>query len=87
MAPNLKHLHLEGELKDIVLKNTLSLVAITVAIYTTDDTGEPLEQGSDRKFVKFLGGVTLLKHLVGHIYFTKVVPPFLVKHLFLDFDH
>lgn len=72
-APNLKYLRLEGEFKDIFLQNTPALVAMSVAMYMTDDIAEHFEQSSSCKFVKFLGGVPLLEHLIGHIYFTKVV--------------
>ncbi|KAK4764460.1 hypothetical protein SAY87_013898 [Trapa incisa] len=74
-APNLKYLRLEGEFKDIFLQNTPALVAISVAMYMTDDIAEHFEQSSSCKFVKFLGGVPLLEHLIGHVYFTKVALP------------
>ncbi|XP_031386553.1 F-box/FBD/LRR-repeat protein At1g13570 isoform X2 [Punica granatum] len=70
-APNLKYLNLEGEFKDICLENTPALVALSVAMYMTDDIAEHFEQSSSCKFVKFLGGTPLLEHLIGQIYFTK----------------
>ncbi|KAM1633193.1 hypothetical protein ACFXTN_010290 [Malus domestica] len=70
-APNLRYLCLEGEFKDICLENTPLLVAISVAMYMTDDIAEHFEQSSNCNFVKFLGGIPLLERLVGHIYFTK----------------
>ncbi|KAL2546305.1 F-box/FBD/LRR-repeat protein [Forsythia ovata] len=70
-APNLKHLILEGEFKDICLVNTPLLVFISVAMYMTDDIAEHFEQSSSYNFNKFLGGVPQLERLVGHIYFTK----------------
>ncbi|GKV39300.1 hypothetical protein SLEP1_g47098 [Rubroshorea leprosula] len=78
-APNLKYLCLEGEFTDICLKNTPLLVAISVAMYMTEDVAEHFEQSSSCNFIKFLGGVPLLEKLVGHIYFTKV------KYMILDF--
>lgn len=71
-APNLKYLCLEGEFKDICLENTPLLVAISVAMYMTDDIAEHFEQSSSCNFIKFLGGVPCLERLVGHIDFTKV---------------
>lgn len=71
-APNLKYLILEGEFKDICLENTPLLVAISVAMYMTDDIAEHFEQSSSCNFDKFLGGVPCLERLIGHIYFTKV---------------
>lgn len=71
-APNLKYLCLEGEFKDICLENTPLLVAISVAMYMTDDIAEHFEQSSSCNFIKFLGGVPCLERLIGHIYFTKV---------------
>lgn len=70
-APNLKFLSLEGEFKDICLENTPLLVAISVAMYMTDDIAEHFEHSSSCNFDKFLGGVPCLERLVGHIYFTK----------------
>ncbi|XP_052200547.1 F-box/FBD/LRR-repeat protein At1g13570 [Diospyros lotus] len=70
-APNLKYLSLEGEFKDICLENTPLLLAISVAMYMTDDIGELFEQSSSCNFDKFLGGVPQLERLTGHIYFTK----------------
>ncbi|GMP76904.1 hypothetical protein CsSME_00033377 [Camellia sinensis var. sinensis] len=70
-APNLKHLCLEGEFKDICLKNTPLLLAISVAMYMTDDIAEHFEQSSSCNFDKFLGGVPFLERLIGHIYLTK----------------
>ncbi|XP_028069740.1 F-box/FBD/LRR-repeat protein At1g13570-like [Camellia sinensis] len=70
-APNLKHLCLEGEFKDICLKNTPLLLAISVAMYMTDDIAEHFEQSSSCNFDKFLGSVPCLERLIGHIYFTK----------------
>lgn len=70
-APNLKYLILEGEFKDICLENTPMLVAISVAMYMTDDIAEHFEQISSCNFDKFLGGVPSLQKLIGHIYFTK----------------
>ncbi|KAI3516805.1 hypothetical protein L1887_15849 [Cichorium endivia] len=70
-APNLKFLILEGEFKDICLKNTPKLVAISVAMYMTDDIAEHFGQSSSCNFDKFLGGVPSLQRLIGHIYFTK----------------
>ncbi|KAA8532813.1 hypothetical protein F0562_033070 [Nyssa sinensis] len=70
-APNLKYLCLEGEFKDICLENTTLLVAISVAMYMTDDIAEHFEQSSSCNFDKFLGGVPCLERLIGHIYFTK----------------
>ncbi|BBG94397.1 F-box/RNI-like superfamily protein [Prunus dulcis] len=70
-APNLKYLCLEGEFKDICLENTPLLVAISVAMYMTDDIAEHFEQSSNCNFIKFLGGIPRLERLVGHIYFTK----------------
>ncbi|GLT34543.1 hypothetical protein SLA2020_090520 [Shorea laevis] len=70
-APNLKYLCLEGEFTDICLKNTPLLVAISVAMYMTEDVAEHFEQSSSCNFIKFLGGVPHLEKLVGHIYFTK----------------
>ncbi|XAR65350.1 hypothetical protein NMG60_11009446 [Bertholletia excelsa] len=71
-APNLKYLCLEGEFKDICLKNTPRLLAISVAMYMTDDIAEHFEQSSSCNFDRFLGGVPCLERLIGHIYFTKV---------------
>lgn len=71
-APNLKYLILEGEFKDICLENTPMLVAISVAMYMTDDIAEHFGQSSSCNFDKFLGGVPSLQRLIGHIYFTKV---------------
>ncbi|KAG8639051.1 hypothetical protein MANES_14G093700v8 [Manihot esculenta] len=70
-APNLKYLCLEGEIKDICLESTPLLVAMSVAMYLTDDIAEHLEQSSSCNFIKFLGGVPRLESLIGHIYFTK----------------
>ncbi|PON47694.1 F-box domain containing protein [Trema orientale] len=70
-APNLKFLFLEGEFKDISLENTPLLVAMSVAMYMTEDIAEHFEQSSSCNFVKFLGGVPRLERLIGHIYFTK----------------
>ncbi|KAK1419806.1 hypothetical protein QVD17_29164 [Tagetes erecta] len=70
-APNLKYLILEGEFKDICLENTPMLVAISVAMYMTDDIAEHFGQSSSCNFDKFLGGVPSLERLIGHIYFTK----------------
>ncbi|KAK4430140.1 F-box/FBD/LRR-repeat protein [Sesamum alatum] len=70
-APNLKYLILEGEFKDLCLANTPLLVAISVAMYMTDDIAEHFEQSSSCNFDKFLGGVPKLERLIGHIYFTK----------------
>lgn len=72
-APNLKHLCLEGEFKDISLENTPLLVDLSVALYMTDENGENPEHSSNCKFIKFLGGIPRLERLVGHIYFTKVI--------------
>lgn len=71
-APNLKYLCLEGEFKDICLENTPLLVAMSVAMYMTDDIAEHFEQSSSCNFLKILGGVPRLERLVGYIYFTKV---------------
>lgn len=71
-APNLKYLILEGEFKDLCLANTPLLIAISVAMYMTDDIAEHFEQSSSCNFDKFLGGVPELERLIGHIYFTKV---------------
>lgn len=73
-APNLKYLCLEGEFTDICLESTPLLVAMSVAMYMTDDTAEYFEQSSSCNFMKFLGDVPHLERLVGHIYFTKVTP-------------
>ncbi|KAL8239860.1 hypothetical protein R6Q59_016427 [Mikania micrantha] len=70
-APNLKYLILEGEFKDIRLENTPMLVAISIAMYMTDDIAEHFGQSSSCNFDKFLGGVPSLERLIGHIYFTK----------------
>ncbi|XP_047341290.1 F-box/FBD/LRR-repeat protein At1g13570 [Impatiens glandulifera] len=70
-APNLKHLCLEGEFKDIWLKDTPRLVSISVAMYMTDDIAERFEQSSSCNFDKVLGGVPCLESLIGHIYFTQ----------------
>ncbi|XP_062111251.1 F-box/FBD/LRR-repeat protein At1g13570 isoform X1 [Humulus lupulus] len=70
-APNLKFLFLEGEFKDIKLENTPLLVAMSVAMYMTEDNAEHFEQSSSCNFVKFLGGVPCLERLIGHVYFTK----------------
>ncbi|XP_050221212.1 F-box/FBD/LRR-repeat protein At1g13570-like [Mercurialis annua] len=70
-APNLKYLCLEGEFKDIFLENTPLLVAMSIAMYMTDDVAEHFEQISSCNFIKFLGGVPRLERLIGHIYFTK----------------
>ncbi|KAL8224330.1 hypothetical protein R6Q57_019805 [Mikania cordata] len=70
-APNLKYLILEGEFKDIRLENTPMLVAISIAMYMTDDIAEHFGQSSCCNFDKFLGGVPSLERLIGHIYFTK----------------
>ncbi|CAN0876707.1 F-box/FBD/LRR-repeat protein At1g13570 [Linum grandiflorum] len=70
-APNLKYLCLEGEFTDICLENTPSLLALSIAVYMTEDTAEHLDQSSCCNFINFLGGVPLLERLIGHIYFTK----------------
>ncbi|EEF47643.1 ubiquitin-protein ligase, putative [Ricinus communis] len=70
-APNLKYLCLEGEFKDICLENTPLLVAMSIAMYMTEDIAEHFEQSSSCNFIKFLGGVPRLERLIGHIYFTK----------------
>lgn len=70
-ASNLKYLSLEGEFKDIFLEDTPCLVAISVAMYMTDDIAEHFEQSSNCNFIKFLGRVPHLQRLIGHIYFTK----------------
>ncbi|KAK4479853.1 hypothetical protein RD792_015396 [Penstemon davidsonii] len=70
-APNLKYLILEGEFKDLCLENTPLLVALSVAMYMTDDIAEHFEHSSSCNFDKFLGGVPKLERLIGHIYFTK----------------
>ncbi|KAE8673281.1 F-box/FBD/LRR-repeat protein [Hibiscus syriacus] len=70
-APNLKYLCLEGEFKDICLENTPLLVAMSVAVYMTDDIAEHFEQSSSCNFNRFLGSVPRLERLIGHIYFTK----------------
>ncbi|KAI3467181.1 hypothetical protein Pfo_023844 [Paulownia fortunei] len=70
-APNLKYLILEGEFKDLCLASTPLLVAISVAMYMTDDIAEHFEQSSSCNFQKLLGGVPKLERLIGHIYFTK----------------
>ncbi|XP_011077658.1 F-box/FBD/LRR-repeat protein At1g13570 isoform X2 [Sesamum indicum] len=72
-APNLKYLILEGEFKDLCLANTPLLIAISVAMYMTDDIAEHFEQSSSCNFDKFLGGVPELERLIGHIYFTKLI--------------
>lgn len=72
-APNLMHLYLDGEFKDIFLENTPKLIAISVSMYMHEDVTD-FEQSSDYNLVKFLGGVPLLEKLVGYIYFTKVTP-------------
>ncbi|KAF3442133.1 hypothetical protein FNV43_RR16049 [Rhamnella rubrinervis] len=46
-VPNLKYLCLEGEFKDICLENTPLLVAISVAMYMTEDIAEHFEQRHD----------------------------------------
>ncbi|OMO72271.1 hypothetical protein COLO4_27737 [Corchorus olitorius] len=70
-APHLKYLCLEGEFKDICLENTPLLVAMSIAMYMTDDIAEHFEQSSGCNFNRFLGGVPHLERLIGHIYFTK----------------
>ncbi|XP_027361199.1 F-box/FBD/LRR-repeat protein At1g13570 isoform X2 [Abrus precatorius] len=70
-APNLKHLYLEGEFKDICLEDTPLLIEISITMYMTDDIAEHFEQSSNCNFVKFLGGVPNLERLVGRIYLTK----------------
>lgn len=70
-APKLKYLILEGEFKDLCLANTPQLVAISVAMYMTDDIAEHFEQSLSCNFDKFLGGAPKLERLIGHIYFTK----------------
>ncbi|GER31900.1 F-box family protein [Striga asiatica] len=70
-APNLKYLILEGEFKDLCLASTPQLVAISVAMYMTDDIAEHFELSSSCNFDKLLGGVPKLERLIGHIYFTK----------------
>ncbi|KAG8382973.1 hypothetical protein BUALT_Bualt05G0135600 [Buddleja alternifolia] len=70
-APNLKYLILEGEFKDLCLANAPLLVAISLAMYMTDDIAEHFEQSSTCNFDRFLGGVPNLERLTGHIYFTK----------------
>ncbi|KAK9277639.1 hypothetical protein L1049_007185 [Liquidambar formosana] len=88
-APNLKYLCLEGEFKDICLENTPLLVAMSVAMYMTDDIAEHFEQSSSCNFIKFLGNVPHLERLIGHIYFTKFLsigndlgsPPITYSHL------
>ncbi|XP_027096597.1 F-box/FBD/LRR-repeat protein At1g13570 isoform X2 [Coffea eugenioides] len=70
-APNLKYLILEGEFMDICLENTPRLIAVSIAMYITDDIAEHFEQSSSCNFDKFLGGVPCLERLVGQIYFTK----------------
>lgn len=70
-APNLKYLILEGEFKSICLEDTPLLIAISVAMYMTDDIAEHFEHSSSCNFRKFLGGVSCLQRLIGHIYFTK----------------
>lgn len=72
-APNLKYLCLEGEFKDIRLENTPLLVAMSVAMYMTEDIAEHMGQSSGCNFIKLLGGVPHLERLIGHIYFTKVI--------------
>lgn len=72
-APNLKFLFLEGEFKDVCLENTPLLVAMSVAMYITDDIAEHFEQSSRCNFIRILGGVPCLERLVGYIYFTKVI--------------
>ncbi|XP_062163363.1 F-box/FBD/LRR-repeat protein At1g13570 isoform X2 [Alnus glutinosa] len=70
-APNLKYLCLEGEFKDICLENTPLLVAMSIAMYMTEDIAEHMEQSSGCNFIKLLGGVPHLERLIGRIYFTK----------------
>ncbi|GMY26731.1 F-box/FBD/LRR-repeat protein At1g13570 [Fagus crenata] len=70
-APNLKYLCLEGEFKDICLENTPLLIAMSVAMYMTEDIAEHMEQSTSCNFIKFLGGVPHLERLIGRIYFTK----------------
>ncbi|XP_073134784.1 F-box/FBD/LRR-repeat protein At1g13570-like isoform X2 [Henckelia pumila] len=70
-APKLKYLILEGKLKDICLANTPNLVAVSVAMYMTDDIAEHFEHSLSCNFDKFLGGIPKIQRLVGHIYFTK----------------
>ncbi|KAL7170808.1 hypothetical protein ACSBR2_035642 [Camellia fascicularis] len=60
-APNLKYLCLEGEFKDISLKYTPLLLAISVAMYMTDDIAEHFEQSSSCNFDKFLSSNNLGK--------------------------
>lgn len=72
-APNLKYLCLEGEFKDICLENTPLLVAMSVAMYMTEDIAEHMEQSLGCNFIKLLGGVPHLERLIGRIYFTKVI--------------
>lgn len=71
-SPNLKYLCLEGEFKDICLENTPLLIAMSVAMYMTEDIAEHMEQSSSCNFIKFLGGAPHLERLIGRIYFTKV---------------
>lgn len=70
-SPNLKYLCLEGEFKDICLENTPLLIAMSVAMYMTEDIAEHMEQSSSCNFIKFLGGAPHLERLIGRIYFTK----------------
>lgn len=72
-APNLKYLCLEGEFKDICLQNTPRLIAMSVAMYMTEDIAEHMQQGSTCNFIKLLGSVPYLQRLIGRIYFTKVI--------------
>ncbi|CAN0876706.1 F-box/FBD/LRR-repeat protein At1g13570 [Linum grandiflorum] len=86
-APNLKYLCLEGEFTDICLENTPSLLALSIAVYMTEDTAEHLDQSSCCNFINFLGGVPLLERLIGHIYFTKYLSVGNPGKLQITYDH
>ncbi|KAL8142274.1 hypothetical protein V2J09_015306 [Rumex salicifolius] len=72
-APNLKSLCLEGEFKEVSLEYTPLLAEMAVTVYMNDDSNaEQLEQKSSVcNFAKFLGSLSNLERLIGHVYFTK----------------
>ncbi|XP_028088679.1 uncharacterized protein LOC114289211 [Camellia sinensis] len=66
------------ELNHRFSEHTPLLLAISVAMYMTDDIAEHFEQSSSCNFDKFLGGVPFLERLIGHIYLTKDMKEILV---------
>ncbi|KAK9116281.1 hypothetical protein Sjap_015228 [Stephania japonica] len=70
-APNLKYLRLEGEFKDIYLKNTPLLTTLSIDLYMTDDIAEHLEETTSCNLMGSLSCLPHLERLVAETYFVK----------------